>query len=119
MLWDVMKRFTFVLTTLGFGFSCFGLWVLLNLLSHISAQATQALPGFTRLLLDLRWFLLVLPIPVLLYCAWAIFPRRSLPEHSATAFVACVMSALSFVFFPVMLGLFLPCVVLMEQAWIR
>jgi hypothetical protein len=114
-----MKTLTYILITFAFAFSCFGLWAPLNVLGSLSPQSSQALPGFTRLLVESRMFLLFLPIPVLLYCVYRILRRGNSQESTATAFVACTMSLLSAVFFPVLLGLVLPCAVLMEQIWSR
>jgi hypothetical protein len=113
----MVKTLTYILTTLSFGFSCFGLWAMLNVLEGLSPQSSQALPAFTKLLMDLRLWLLLLPIPVVLYCIYAMMPRSNLRETNATAFVACAMGGLSIVFFPVLLGIFLPCAVLMDQMW--
>jgi hypothetical protein len=43
--------------------------------------------------------------------------RRSAGEANGTAFLACSLGALSLIFFPVLMALFLPCVVLMERSW--
>lgn len=111
-----MKKLTHILVTLTFAFACFGLWAILNVLDSLSAQGAQALPAFTVLLVGLRIWLLALPIPVVAYCIYALV-RRRVSEQSGTAFVACAMSALCLVFFPVLLGVFLPCVKLMDQTW--
>lgn len=115
---ELMKKLTHVLVTLTFAFSCLGLWAMLNLLGSVSRQSTQALPAFTALLVGLRAWLLLLPIPVAVYCVYALFRRQAL-EENATTFLACTMSALCLAFFPVLLAVFLPCVVLMERTWIK
>jgi len=113
-----MKKLTFVLVTLTFAFSCFGLWAILNLLGQTSVKSLQTFPQFTTLLVDLRLGLLLLPIPVVAYCIYALLPRQSQQTNPMT-FIACSMSTLCLVFFPVLLAAFLPCVMLMERAWIK
>ena len=113
-----MKKLSHILVTLTFAFSCVGLWSMLNVLNSVSAQSSQALPAFSALLVGLRGWLLLLPIPVAVYCVYALFRRQAL-EQNGTTFLACSMSVLCLVFFPVLLAVFLPCVVLMEQTWIK
>lgn len=112
-----MKKLFHILVTLTFAFSCCGLWAMLHLLSTVQGRA-HALPAFTALMVGLRTWLLLLPVPVVAYCAYAPLHRPA-TEHNGTAFLACSLSALSLVFFPVLLALFLPCVVLMEQSRCR
>jgi len=88
---------------------------MLHLLSTVPTHG-HALPAFTVFVVSLRTGLLLLPIPVVAYCAYALF-RSPAAEHAGTAFLACSLSVLSLVFFPVLLALYLPCVVLMEQSW--
>jgi hypothetical protein len=111
-----MKKLAYILTALTFAFSCFGLWALLNLLANVSARSSQVLPAFTKLLVDWRACLLLLPLPVAAYCVYALFSRNS-GERETTTFLACSMSLLCPVLFPVLLATFLPCVVLMDQTW--
>jgi hypothetical protein len=111
-----MKKLTYILTALTFAFSCLGLWAMLNLLGSLSARSSQALPAFTTLLVDWRSCLLLLPIPVAAYCGYALFWRNS-GERDGTTFLACSMSLLCLVLVPVLLATFLPCVMLMDQAW--
>ncbi len=113
-----MKKTTHILVTLTFAFSCFGLWAMLNVLGSLSAHGSQALPAFTALAISLRLWLLFLPIPAAAYCIYALV-RPKLVEPSGTAFLTCSMSALCLVFFPVLLAMFLPCVVLLERALIK
>jgi cytochrome bd-type quinol oxidase subunit 2 len=108
-----MKKFTHALITLTFAFACFGLWAMLTVLIGVSANGKQ-LPGFTRLCLAGRPLLLLLPVPVVGYCLYTIFRRQS-TEQSSTTFLACTMSALCLVFFPVLIAVFLPCLKLMER----
>lgn len=110
-----MKKLTHILVTLTFAFSCFGLWAMLHLLSTVPIHS-HALPAFTAFMVGLRTWLLVLPVPVTAYCAYTVL-RRPTAEPNGTAFLACSLSALSLVFFPVLLAVYLPCVVLMEQSW--
>ncbi len=109
-----MKRVTHVLITLTFAFACLSLWAMLTTLGKVTANSSQALPGFTRLCMGLSPVLLMLPIPVVGYCLYAVF-RRQQTEQSATTFLAWTMSALCLVFFPVFLAVFLPCLRLMER----
>ncbi len=109
-----MHKLTHVLVTLTFLFACFGLWAVLQVLGTLSTSSAQALPAFTKLAVALRGWLLLLPIPVAAYGISAVLRRQVAPQ-SGTAFAACAMSALCLVFFPVLLALFLPCVVLMDQ----
>ena len=110
-----MKKLIPILATLTFAFSCFGLWAMLHLLSTVPIHS-HALPAFTALVVGMRTWLLLLPVPVVAYCAYALL-RHPTAEPNGTAFLACSLSALSLVFFPVLMALFLPCVVLMEQSW--
>ena len=89
---------------------------MLNLLGSLSARSSQVLPAFTMLIVDWRTCLLLLPIPLAIYCAYALF-RRNPGERETVTFLACSMSLLCLVLFPVLLAAFLPCVLLMEQAW--
>ncbi|MHC1764254.1 MAG: hypothetical protein AB9869_08105 [Verrucomicrobiia bacterium] len=109
-----MNKLTHILVTVTFVFACFGLWAVLNVLGTLSAQSAQALPGFTKFVFGLRLWLLLLPIPVAAYGIYAVV-RRHVAQQSGTMFVACAMSGLCLVFFPVLLALFLPCAVLMDQ----
>ena len=113
----IMNRVTHVFVTFAFSFSCFGLWGMLNLLRHVSVGSSQAFPRFTELLVEWRGILLWLPLPVVAYCLFAVMRRGA--AQSATPFLACTMSALSLVFFPVMQAVLLPCVLLMEQNWVK
>src|SRR5262245_39068788 len=109
-----MRKFTHVLITLTFAFACLSLWAMLTALGRIAAHSSQALPGFTRLCMGLSPVLLLLPIPVFGYCLYALF-RRQQAEQGSTTFLACTMSVLCLVFFPVLLAVFLPCLRLMER----
>lgn len=113
-----MKKLAYILTTLTFAFSCFGLWAILNLLGNVSARSSQVFPAFTMLMVDWRGWLLLLPLPVAVYCVYALI-RWNSAEREATPFLACSASLLCLVFFPVLLATFLPCVLLMEQTWSR
>jgi chromate transport protein ChrA len=106
-----MKKFTHVLITLTFAFACLSLWAMLTALVHVNHH--QQLPGFTRLCLAFKPLLLMLPVPVVGYCVYALF-RRQPTEQSSTTFLAWTMSALCLVFFPVLIAVFLPCLRLME-----
>lgn len=113
-----MKKLAYILTTLAFAFSCFGLWAMLNLLGNVSARSSQVLPAFTMLLVDWRTCLLLLPLPVAAYTVYALI-RWNSGERETTTFLACSMSLLCLVSFPVLMATFLPCVVLMEQTWTK
>ena len=97
-----MKKLTHILAILTFAVSCFGLWAMLHLLSTVPTHS-HALPAFTALIVGMRTWLLLLPVPVVVYCAYALL-RRSAGETNGTAFLACSLSALSLVFFPVALA---------------
>lgn len=113
-----MAKLSHILITLTFSFSCFGLWTVLNVLAHLSPQSTAALPGFTALMVNLREWLLLFPIPVIAYTIYTLV--RRVPEQcGTTTFLACTMGTLCLLFFPVLLAMFLPCVVLMEQSWLK
>jgi hypothetical protein len=107
-----MKKLTHVLITLTFAFACFSLWAMLTVL--VSANLQMQLPGFTRLCLGYKSLLLLLPVPVVLYCLYAVLGRHP-TEQSNTTFLACTMSALCLVFFPVLMAVFLPCLKFMER----
>ena len=109
-----MKKLTHVLITLTFAFACLSLWAMLTLLGKVAANSAQPLPGFTRMCMGFSPLLLMLPIPVVGYCLYALFRRQQTEQGSAT-FLACTMSALCLVFFPVLLAVFLPCLRLMER----
>ena len=109
-----MKKVTPILITLTFAFACLSLWAMLTALGKVSANGSQALPGFTRLCLGWSPLLLMLPIPVAGYCLYTLF-RRQQTEQSGTTFLAWTMSALCLVFFPVLIAVFLPCLRLMER----
>ena len=93
------SKLTHILAALTFAFSCFGLWAMLNVLNTVSGRA-QDLPAFTTLIVGLREWLLVLPIPVAVYSAYFLV-RRSHADQNGTTFLACVATVLSLVFFPV------------------
>ena len=98
-----MKKLTHILVTLTFAFSCFGLWAMLHLLSTVPTHS-HALPAFTLFIVGMHTWLLLLPVPLMAYCAYVLL-RRPAAEHNGTAFLACSLSALSLVFFPVLLAL--------------
>ena len=79
-----MKKLTHILVTLTFGFSCFGLWAMLHLFSTVPTRS-HALPAFTSFVIGLRTWLLLLPIPVVAYCVYALI-RRPAAEQNGTAF---------------------------------
>jgi hypothetical protein len=113
-----MKKLAYILTTLTFAFSCFGLWALLNLLGNVSARSSHVFPAFTMLLVDWRACLLLLPLLVAAFCVYALIRWKS-GERETTTFLACSMSLLCLVAIPVLLATFLPCVVLLEQTWTK
>ena len=88
---------------------------MLTSLGNISAHASVRLPAFSVLLVGLRPWFLLMPIPVAGYCLYALF-RRSQTEQGSAAFLACTMGALCLMFFPVLMALFLPCFALLQQA---
>jgi hypothetical protein len=110
-----MKKLPYLLAAFSFAFSCFGLWTILNLFNTLSVPSSTSLPGFTRMIIDFRMWLLLIPIPVVLYSLYAVLLPSS--EQNSTAFLACVMSTLPLLFFPTILAVLLPCIVLMDQAW--
>ena len=103
-----MKKFTHVLIALTFAFACLSLWSILTVLINVAANSSGALPGFTRLCLAGRPLLLMLPVPVLGYCLYAMFRRRPI-EQSGTTFLAWTISGLCLVSFPVLMAVFLAC----------
>jgi hypothetical protein len=109
-----MKQVTNILITLMFTFACFSLWAMLTAVANLSPHWSQTPPAFTRLCLSLRPFLLALPIPVVAYCVWALIRKRSTAETGA-AFMACTLTSLSLVFFPVLLAVLLPFFQLLER----
>ena len=109
-----MKKVTHILITLTFAFACLSLWAMLTALGKVAANSSVALPAFSAIFVGLRTWLLLLPIPVAGYCFYALF-RRQQSEQTPTTFLAWSMSALCFVFFPVLIAVFLPTLRLMEQ----
>jgi hypothetical protein len=107
-----MNRITHGLVTVAFSFACLCLWSLLSVLGKTSAASGFALPAFTRFCIGLSPLLLMLPVPVVGYCLYALFCRPQSEQAGAT-FLAWTMSALCLVFFPVLIALFLPCLKLM------
>ncbi|MEK7684712.1 MAG: hypothetical protein AAB466_04765 [Verrucomicrobiota bacterium] len=107
------NRVTHLLVTLTFTFACFSLWAMLMAVGNLSPHWPLTPPAFTRLCLSLRPFLLVLPVPVLAYCVFALIRKPSTPQ-AGTAFIAWTMTALCLVFFPVLMAVFLPCFQLLE-----
>jgi hypothetical protein len=108
-----MKKITPLLVTLTFTFACFSLWAILTAVSNLSPSWSQPPPAFTRLCLSLSPILLVLPIPVIAYCIFALTRKTDSPE-SGIRFIASSMTALCLVFFPVLLAILLPCFQLLE-----
>ncbi len=113
-----MKLLTYVLVSATCAFASFGLWGMLNLLDHTSVQTGKALPAFTSLVVSLRGWLLVAPLPVVAYAVYQL-SRRSAKDASLPAFLACSMSIICLIGVPAMFALFLPCVLLMEQTWTK
>jgi hypothetical protein len=109
-----MKKLTYALITLTFTFACLSLWSMLTVLINVAAHGSMLLPGFTRFCLAGRPLLLMLPVPVVVYCLYVIFRRPPNGQSSAT-FLAWTMSTLCLVFFPVLIAVFLPCLKLMER----
>src|SRR3954470_11997666 len=98
-----MRKITHILITLTFAFACISLWAMLTALGKVSANGSQNIPAFTRLCLGWSPLLLMLPVPVVGYCLYAL-SRRQQTEQSSTTFLAWTMSALCLVFFPVLLA---------------
>lgn len=109
-----MKKVTLVLITLTFAYACVSLWAMLTALGNVAAHSAMALPAFSRFLIGLRTGLLLLPIPVAGFCLYALL-RRPHTESTPTTFLACTMSLLCLVCFPVLIALFLPSLKLIEQ----
>ena len=109
-----MKKVTLVLITLTFAFACLSLWAMLTALGNVAANSSLALPAFSSLFVGLRAWLLLLPIPAVGYCLYAMFSRQQ-TEQSSTTFLAWSMSVLCLVFFPVLIAVLLPSLKLMEQ----
>jgi hypothetical protein len=108
-----MKKVIPILVTLTFTFACFSLWAMLTAVANLSPHWPQTLPAFTRLCLNWSPILLVLPVPAVAYCVLALVRPPNAPE-AGTAFMAWTMTALCLVFFPVLLGVLLPCFQLLE-----
>ncbi len=108
-----MKKITHILVALTFTFACLSLWAMLAAVGNLSPHWSQTPPAFTRLCLSLSPFLLVLPVPVVAYCVFALV-RKSTEVEAGTAFIAWTMTALCLVFFPVLLAVLLPCFQLLE-----
>ena len=109
-----MKRIIPILVTLTFTFACLSLWAMLTTVANLSPHWSQTPPAFTRLCLSLSPFLLVLPVPVLAYCVFALI-RRQTTSEAGTAFVAWTMTCLCLVFFPVLMAVLLPCFQMLER----
>ncbi len=109
-----MKKVTLILITLTFAFACLSLWAMLTALGKVAANSSLALPAFSALFVGLRAWLLLLPIPAVGYCLYAMFSCHP-TEQSPTTFLAWTMSVLCLVFFPVLIAVFLPSLKLMEQ----
>ena len=110
---EAMKKVMPILVTLTFTFACLSLWAMLTAVANLSPNWSQTPPAFTRLCLSLSPILLILPIPVVAYGAFAVFRKQSGPE-ATMGFVAWTMTTLCLVFFPVLMAVFLPCFQLLE-----
>jgi hypothetical protein len=108
-----MKKLTPILVTLTFTFACLSLWAMLTAVANLSPHWSQRPPAFTRLCLSLSPVLLVLPVPVIACCVFALIRKYSSPE-AGMAFVAWTMTTLCLVFFPVLMAVLLPCFQLLE-----
>jgi hypothetical protein len=113
-----MKALTYVLVSLACALACVGLWGMLNVLDHTTAGASKMMPAFTSLVVSMRFWILLVPFPVIAFAIYALF-RRSGKEESVVTFLACSISAICILAVPAIIALFLPCVLLMEQTWTR
>lgn len=102
-----------VLIGLTFTIACLGLWGLLDAVATLSPHWNRPIPAFTRLLVDCRGCLLVLPLPLILV---GVLARKRLQTDpgAGSVFLSGTLAVLCLIFFPVFLGLLLPCFQILE-----
>lgn len=108
-----MKTITNIVVTLTFTFGCLTLWAMLRSLDHLSPSASP-LPALTSLFVHERSTLLILPFLVAAGCLYAGLRRPQADQFNST-FVAWTLSGLLLVSFPVLMAVFLPCLVMLDR----
>ena len=95
-----MKKASLVLFTAAFVTGCFGLWFLLAISQGIYSYHFHghSLPACTKLVLENRTILLVIPVPFVLLSAYAL--RK--PINSEV--IALIVGILAFVFIMLIFG---------------
>jgi hypothetical protein len=102
-----MNKFAHILILTVFGIAC---WFLAGILT-LTTKMTHGgyLPGFSRLCVELRPVMFILPALAGAYCLWIWF-RRTEWLPSWVSFFAATMSVLVLVTLPTLIAAFLPLI---------
>ena len=102
-----MNKFIHALILVTFAFACWFEWAMLALSAHVGGNVPP--PAFTRLCIELRPALLVLPCLAAIYCLYIWF-RKPNGNRSWINFFAVTMGVLVLVTLPSLTAAYLPLV---------
>lgn len=108
-----LRTLATVLVGLTFTVACLGLWGLLDAVATLSPHWNRPIPAFTQLLVGWRAYLLALPLLLILVSVLA-RKRLQTDPGAGSVFLSGTLAVLCLIFFPVVLGLLLPCFQLLE-----
>ena len=100
-----------------FSIGCWFLWAMLTMVAR-TAQAMLSgaqIPAFTRLCLDLRPVLALLPIMALAYCFY-VWLRRKQESDTWVGFFAGATAALVLLLMPTVIAVWLPLIAVLQKA---
>jgi len=109
-----MQKASLILFTAAFVIGCVGPWLLSALSEGIYAYHFRGhdLPGYTKFVLENRTMFLVIPVPFVALCLYAL--RRSLNTEAITLFVGILAFVFMILLFGVAAVALLPCIPYME-----
>jgi len=109
-----MQKASLILFTAAFVTGCVGLWLLLALSEGLYAYHFRGseLPFFTELVLKKRALFLVIPVPFVLLCGYAL--RRPVSTETNMLFAGILAFVFAVLFFGVAASALIPCIPFME-----
>jgi hypothetical protein len=109
-----MQKASLILFTAAFVIGCIGLWLLSSLSEGIYAYHFRGheLPGYTKFVLENRTMFLVIPVPFVLLCLYAL--RRPLNTEAITLLAGVLAFVFMILLFGVPVVALLPCIPYME-----
>ena len=100
-----MNKVIHGLVTAVFGIGCLFLWGLLTLISQVARE--HPVPAFSRLCVDLRPVLIVMPIVAAAYCVY-VWIRKPDGKRPWVNFFAATMGVLVLAMLPTLTATYLP-----------